>query len=582
MMVHHRAIACLVAASALLDGAVFAQPAPPTTAASAPAAPAENAKKEEARDHFQKGLLLFDEEAWDGALVEFARSRTIYPTRAATKNAALCLRHLKRFDEALEMFEALLNIPNLPAEDHELGEREVKAMRGLVGAVAITSTEASATVVIDGRERGATPAAPVRVSVGTHVVRVFKEGFEPFEARVEVAGGQSVPVMARLGRLAESGRLKVVEQSGKALEVVVDNGVVGKTPWDGALAPGNHTVFLRGEGDLGTQPASVAVRINEVTPVTLGAEELAARLRVEPTPAGAIIAIDGVSLGGGLWDGRLRAGTHRIEVAAEGFLPQTRQVLVGGGKNEIQAVALERDPRSALWSENRGQFFVEVDGAFGLTPSFGGDVTGTCTGTCKSSLGIGVIALGHAGYRFTSGLMLGLDAGYLSLGQSTTGRTAYLQPVGLAANKGTADDSLRLAGALLGASAGVRLGSSFPITLRLGAGALIGSLNDHRTGPFKPRPLSGEKEGHDYPLDATDSSSAVSFYLAPEARFGVKIGKRLELSAGVEALVLLAVKQPAWTKSVSASTDGQGTFSDALTGKVMLVLAPGLGARVEF
>ena len=580
MTVHRRAIACFLTASALFDATAFAQPAPSGAAAPAPDPEAEK-KKEEGRNHFQKGLLLFDEEAWDGALVEFARSRAIYPTRAATKNAALCLRHLKRFDEALDMFEALLKIANLPKEDRELGEREVKALRGFVGTVVITSAEAKATVVIDGRERGTTPAPPVRVAVGTHVVRVFKEGFEPFETRVEVAGSQSVAVLARLGRLAESGRLKVIEQSGKVLEVVVDNGVVGKTPWEGALAPGDHTVFLRGEGNLGTQPASVAVRINQVTPVTLGAEELAARLRVQPTPAGAIVAIDGVSLGGGLWEGRLRAGAHRIEVAAEGFLPQTREVLVGGEKNEIQAVTLERDPRSAIWSENRGQFFIEVDGAFGLTPSFGGDVAATCTGQCKSSLGIGFMAMGHAGYRFTSGLLLGLDAGYLYLGQSTTGRATTLQPVGVAANPGTVDDALRLSGALLGASAGVRLGSAFPITLRLGAGALIGSLKDHRTGKFTTVARAG-KPAVTYALDATDSPTDVSFYLVPEARLGVKVSKRLELSAGVEALVLLALKQPVWTKAVNAGTDGQGAFADALAGKVMVVLVPGVGARIEF
>ena len=48
---------------------------------------ATEAKKEEARGYFQKGLTLLDDQAWDAALVEFQRSRQIYPTRNATKNA---------------------------------------------------------------------------------------------------------------------------------------------------------------------------------------------------------------------------------------------------------------------------------------------------------------------------------------------------------------------------------------------------------------------------------------------------------------------------------------------------------------
>ena len=39
-------------------------------------------------------------------------------------------------------------------------------------------------------------------------------------------------------------------------------------------------------------------------------------------------------------------------------------------------------------------------------------------------------------------------------------------------------------GVLLGASAGIRLGSSLPVTLRLGTGVLLGSLKDQRTGTF--------------------------------------------------------------------------------------------------
>src|SRR5262249_11366628 len=67
----------------------LAQPAPP--AAPAPAAQDDKdleAKRSEARGHFEKGLALFEKEAWDAALAEFIRSRAIYPTRAATENAA--------------------------------------------------------------------------------------------------------------------------------------------------------------------------------------------------------------------------------------------------------------------------------------------------------------------------------------------------------------------------------------------------------------------------------------------------------------------------------------------------------------
>src|SRR5262249_53575045 len=95
---------------------------PPTDHASA--AP-DQAKKEEAYGRFKAGLEHFDRQEWSAALVEFLRSRELYPTRAATKNAAWCMRKEGRFDEALGLYEALLReTPDLSPQDREFVDRE--------------------------------------------------------------------------------------------------------------------------------------------------------------------------------------------------------------------------------------------------------------------------------------------------------------------------------------------------------------------------------------------------------------------------------------------------------------------------
>src|SRR5262249_30094439 len=146
--------------------------------------------------------------------------------------------------------------------------------------------------------------------------------------------------------LGPSGRVQIAEQSGKALDVLVDGAPVGKTPWNGPLGPGPHMVALRGEGRLGTPPVQVIVEVDRTTPLRLVAEESAARLRVEPVPLNANVAIDGVSVGRGVWEGRLRAGAHRIEASAEGFLPSTKTPTISRDGNQEIKVELERDPRS--------------------------------------------------------------------------------------------------------------------------------------------------------------------------------------------------------------------------------------------
>jgi hypothetical protein len=220
----------------------------------------------------------------------------------------------------MEMFETLRReFPNLTDEDVTFVNKETALLAPLLGDVDIRGGEAGANVSIDGRDRGTLPlSAPVRVSVGSHAVRVFKSGYSPYDTQIDVAGQETVHVSARLNALARSGLLKVVEQTGRGASVTVDNVVVGPAPWEGSVSAGDHVVLLVGEGSDATQPAYVRVNNGATTQLTLTLETLAAELRVDPVPAGALVAIDGVSTGRGVWEGRLRSGPHTLEVATEG------------------------------------------------------------------------------------------------------------------------------------------------------------------------------------------------------------------------------------------------------------------------
>lgn len=566
-------------------------PAPPPAAPPAPsssAAPSpDDARKADARQHFEAGLAHFDRSEWSAALAEFLRSRQIFPTRAATKNAAICLRKEGRFDEALEMYDALLrDFPDLSPADKQFAEKEIEELRGSIGTIEIRGAEPGADVVIDGRSRGTFPAtAPLRVSAGSHVVRVYKEGFLPFETRVDVAGRQNAVVTAQLGALTQSGRLRVSEQQGRVLDVVVDNVAVGKTPWEGSIAIGDHVVVLRGEGNLGTQPASAPVKLNQLTPLTLIAEELEAQARVDPTPVGASVAIDGVVVGRGVWEGKLRAGGHSVEVGAEGFLPYKRDLALAKGQREVVVVKLERDPTSPLWAaQHPSRFVLELVASGAFSASFGGDLADACTGSCSYGLPLGGKGVLHAAYELGTGLGFSVDGGYLFQAAALADRPATLTAPLRPANNGTVTDKLRLSGLTLGASAYYHRGETWPLTLRLGIGALLGSAKDTRSGSFT------NSLGAPYTTSSAETPSATFLYAAPEVRIARRIGEHFELSLGVEVMVLTALSQPKWKDQVLPLTgppgtqgDGLGSFgSQSLTGSLVFVVAPGLGARYEF
>lgn len=547
---------------------------------------ADSAKKDEARTHFELGLTHFDSGEWAAALAEFKRSLELFPTRAAAKDAAICLKKEKRYDEALDMFESVArSFPDLSPVDRELVERETASLRPFVGALDVRSAEPGARVIVDGRERGTTPlTGPARVAVGSHVVRVFKEGFFPFEARVDVAGGQTARVDAALHALTRSGRLRVVEEAGLGLDVLVDGAVVGRTPWEGALAAGEHTIALRGADGVGTQPAAAKVEVDGTSTLSLRAEPLDASLRVTPTPAGATVAVDGVVVGRGIWEGPLRAGRHRVEVGAEGFLPFAQEMMLARGQAPTLSVSLERDPSSPLWKKaNPPHVGLELVGGFGLAPVYGGDVARASCDGCTSRVAVGGFAAFRGGYELGSGIAFTIDAGYLRVGESVT-RAASLKPVGRPPNAGTMEDRLRLGGAMLGASAGVHRGRSLTFTLRLGAGVFVGTGRDARHGDF----VNGA--GERYPVDAAEAAPATYAYLAPEVRLGRRLGRHLEIGAGLTAIVLLALNQPAWRDANAVTTgvapsrgDGLATFGrESMAGGAVVVLAPGIGARYDF
>lgn len=565
---------------------------PPAVDAPAPAAPVETAeekkrRKEKALEHFNKGAELFKKKDYDGAVAEYEASMKLAPSWAATWNAARCLQQLQRYDEAVDMMEILFRQydADINKEKRVLMQEELVRLRSLVGAIDVADAEFDAAIRIDGRNRGTFPtAAPHRVSVGSHVVRVFKEGYDPFETSVDVAGNQVQLVRARLRKLDldRAGRLRVTESNQRELDVIIDGSVVGKTPWEGQLRDGDHSVVLEGEDDWGTPPAIVTVTKGRTETLGLVAERLEAFLRIAPTPVGATVAIDGVSVGRGVWQGRVRTGRHRIEIGAAGYVLDVQDVALTKGKNEPLVVKLDRDPLSPLWKDNRGRVFVEGGFGVGGVPTFGGDLSATCNDGCTYGLGVGTAAAIHGGYRFPSGFFVGVDAGYFYARQKISNRRDELTLAGGLLVPAPVDDTLSLRGMMAGISAGIRVKRKLPVSFRLGAGVLMGAkLRDHRVGLFQmPSP---------YAADVIQYHSTFALYIAPSVQFGYPLAERLHLQLGLDALVFLwpgAV--PKWSKTdVGSYVRGDqglaGFVTEAmLMSSNLLSIMPSTSVRYEF
>jgi hypothetical protein len=406
-------------------------------------------------------------------------------------------------------------------------------------------------------------------------------GMAPFEVRLEVAGGEKKVVEPVLTTLTRAGRLKVTARKGAPAEVLVDGVPVGRTPWQGALEPGSHAVALKGEGNLGTQPVRAPVKLDQTTVLNLQLESLDCELRVDPQPLSATVAIDGVEVGRGTWEGPLRCASHRVEVAAEGFLPASRKVKLVSGRPSAESVELERDPASELWrAATPPRVFLEANIGALAAVVFGGDVWNECSGSCDKALPLGVAATAYGGYQLSSGIGIGVAVGYLALRTNVNQRDIQaLQIPNGAPLPGVESDRLTLSGLTLGLAASLQRGDDFPWMVRLGGGVLLGSMQDKRSATIDFASGSGG-----YGPRSTRASARYA-YVAPEFRIGPRLGK-LELSLGLRPMLLVALSQPEFDDEPRLTKNQSlGYFRfprESLAGSALTLVEAGLGARYSF
>jgi hypothetical protein len=568
------AILCLWLAALLGSTAAMAQ-APP---AEAPADD-ESAKRARAKERFDAGNKLLQERRFELALGEFTRSLEILPTRAATENAAVCLRELGRADEALGMFEKVLAFPDLPDDVRARVEPQIAELRPLVGSIVVQGGEPGAVVSIDGLPRGKLPMqAAVRARVGLRTVRVHLEGYVPFVQTVDVKPEGTLAVTAKLEVLARAGRLKVTEKNGVEASVVIDNVVVGTTPWEGALSPGDHAVWLRGKAGEGTAPAKAAVLVGQRADVALEIITLDADLDVVATPPSATVAIDGVPVGTASWLGRLPVGRFTVVVSAPGYITQKQVLsLKQDAKKTLRIDLLPVVPPKAEEKPTPPRVELGANGAFAVAPLFYG---APCDDPCSAGVGLGMHIEAMGGYRFSSGFGLGGAAGYVRIEQTVEKRPYGLAPPGRPAQDASADDSVLLSGATIMAQASMRVGARFFASFEAEAGGFFGAVRDERI--LASRGSAGDAYSAG-PYFA--SGTAAGFSALARVRGGIVVVEGLEAWIGAAPLILVPVERPTFVYGdpVPAGSDGAAELrEEPILDDVIVAVTPSIGVAAVF
>lgn len=169
------------------------------TPSSARAEPPSSAAVQQAGAHFDRGVALYTDSDYRGALVEFRRAYDTAPNAAVLYNIGETYYQLQNYAAALTILERYLTEAGEAAAHRREVEQTIATLQARVGKLAITTNVGDCEILIDDVPAGRTPLAdPIVVSVGSRKLTVSHAG-RPSETRqVDVAAGDVVPVAITL------------------------------------------------------------------------------------------------------------------------------------------------------------------------------------------------------------------------------------------------------------------------------------------------------------------------------------------------------------------------------------------------
>ena len=511
------------------------------------------ARLERAKKFFRQGNALRRAGDCEGALPLYQQSRDELPSISNTLNAALCLDDLERDDEAFALYELLLTKfeGRLTEADHQRIAPLLEKLLRTLGSIEVIAN-VSGTLVVDGRPRGKLPRLHgVRVMPGQRIVRVIKEGYQTFEATVQVTSRAVTIVDAKLQPLARGGTLQVSEPAGA--EILIDGASVGVAPWSGRLAAGAHLMQVR-RADHGSPLRRIAIVENQTVkapPAPLS--PLGPERRILLEPFGAQLSIDGIAVGAGRWVGRLPIGPHELIAREEGYFTAHRTLSIDATDASDTTVMLEIDRDHARWAvSERGHFWIDGLVGVAIAPGFSSGAEERCR-NCGTAVIGGVTGI-RAGYEIPLGVSVELMGGYMSLHKTL--RRSVEETIASKASGNTAlvkyqlDDELRLAGPFVGAGVSFRTVIAEPLELRshLLAGALFASARDAIVGEAT---VDGQS-ANVFAVGSGDSVTAADLFVMPELGLTLRITDHWHANLGA-ALGFFVLEGPSYP-----SDDGAG------------------------
>ncbi|MBL8611336.1 MAG: PEGA domain-containing protein [Myxococcales bacterium] len=171
--------------------------APSVARAADPPSAEDPQRKEEARGRFNRGVELYQEGDFRGALAEFRRAYELVPSWRISYNIAQACAEVQDYACALQSFDQYLaqGGAELAPERRAQVEADVKKLRARIAKVTVRANRADAEIFVDEASFGRTPLrGPALVGAGKRRISATLPSGQTVAKVIEVAGGDAVEV----------------------------------------------------------------------------------------------------------------------------------------------------------------------------------------------------------------------------------------------------------------------------------------------------------------------------------------------------------------------------------------------------
>ena len=167
---------------------------------SVPAPAHEPAEMREAREHFSRGIALFEHGDHNGALAEFLRAQTLSGRPGIWFNIGASYQALHRYPEALDALRRYLaEAPRSNPRQRADAERSLQEIEALIAHLRIAVEPAGATTLLDGVP--VPNGADIAVGPGRHRIESTADGYQTAREEVIIASGETRVVTVALRQI---------------------------------------------------------------------------------------------------------------------------------------------------------------------------------------------------------------------------------------------------------------------------------------------------------------------------------------------------------------------------------------------